>query len=195
LGDVEIATWAPGGTPQPLTQSGRLVGVTDGGQAMWLDRSCPAGVRCVLYFGDSGGVVPTYGIQAPIGTQYTPQRAAFGGSGYLAAVATYTGTAAEGSAVLVLVDPYDGSAKIMAGTDGVVASAGMFWANGHSLVFVADSAEGADGADGEATGATPRLMRYDVDTGTSQLFGPAALPEGVQLLTSFGSTDDVTVLP
>jgi hypothetical protein len=178
-GNVEIASWSPDGTPQPLTTSGRLLGVTDGGQAMWLDPTCPSGPQCALFFGDVGGLHPDYGIYAPAGTQYTTDAAAFGPGGYLAAVAARTSGAGP---TLVLVEPWQDTAVIMPGSEGVEPAAGMFWVDGKRLVFVADQGQG------------PRLMLYDVDANVSRPFGPA-LPDGVRLLTAFGSAGGVTVLP
>lgn len=189
LGNVEIASWSPGGTPQPLTTGGRLIGVTDGGQAIWLDSHCAGGPDCRLFFGDIGGLHPGDGLPAPAGTRFVAQPAAFGGGGYLAALAVASGadvaTAAPAASVVVLVQPWLGTTAVIAGSSGVVASAGMFWCSGTQLVFVADSS---------LTGGVPRLVRYDVGTGSSEPFGPA-LPAGVQLLTSYGSTSGVTVLP
>jgi hypothetical protein len=178
-GNVEIALWSPDGTPQPLTTSGRLLGVSDGGQAIWLDPTCPGGPRCALFFGDVGGVHPSYGLQAPAGTQYTADPAAFGPAGYLAAVGTRAGGAGS---TLVLAEPWQATAVILPGSDGVVPAAGMFWADGTRLVFVADQDH------------VLRLMIYDVDANVSQPFGPV-LPAGVRLLTAFGSTGGVSVLP
>jgi hypothetical protein len=173
-GNVEIASWSPGGTPQPLTTAGRLLGVTDGGQAIWLDPSCPDGPGCVLFVGDIGGRHPRAGLPAPVGTEYTTDPAVLGPGGYVAAVATTGATS-----VLILIEPWQGTATIIPGSGGVTASAGMFWVGGKHLVFV--------------RGGT-QLMLYDVDAHTLQPFGPT-LPDGARLLTAFGSTGGVTVLP
>jgi hypothetical protein len=177
VGNVEIASWSPGGIPHPLTRAGRLLGITDGGQAMWLDPTCPGGPRCALFFGDLGGLHPGYGLQAPNGTEFTPEPAALGGGGYLAATAT-TGA----NSVLILVEPWRDTAVIMPDSEGVVPSAGMFWLDGEHLVFVAGRPEGL------------RLMLYDARANTSRPFGPS-LPDDVRLLTAYGSTGGVTVLP
>ena len=176
-GTVEIASWSPGGTPQPLTASGRLLGVTDGGQAIWLDPSCPDGPRCALFFGDIGGVHPKDGFRAPGDARFTGP-VALGSGGYLAATATRGATS-----VLLLVEPWQGTVAIMPGSEGVVAHAGLFWVDGKHLVFV-----GGDDP------LRPRLMLYDVDANVSRPFGQP-LPDGVRLLTAFGSTGGVSVLP
>jgi hypothetical protein len=183
-GDVEIASWGPGGTPQPLATDAKLLAVTDGGQAIWLAPSCPDGPRCVLYFGDIGGVHPSYGMQAPPGTRYVVAPAAYGSGSYVAAVAERAGPPADvaGAGLLVLVEPWQASATIVAGSDGVAASAGMFWPDGRHLVFAAHTAGGL------------HLQRYDIDTGRSRAFGPV-LPEAAHLLTAFGSVGGVTVQP
>jgi hypothetical protein len=180
-GNVEIASWSRGGTPHPLTKAGRLLGVTDGGQAIWLDPSCPDGPGCVLFFGDLAGLHPRYGLQAPNGTVFAPEPAAIGAGGYSAAVADRVwppGTAGNGP-VLVLVKPWQDTAVIMPGSEGVTPTAGMFWIDGKHLVFV---------------GGDSRLMLYDADANVSRPFGPV-LPDGARLLTAFGSTGGVTVLP
>jgi hypothetical protein len=177
VGNVEIASWSPGGTPQPLTKAGRLLDVTDGGQAAWLDPSCPDGVRCVVFFGDGAGVHPPYGLQAPNGTQFTADPAAVGPGDYVAAVAT-TGT----TSVLVLVKPWLDTAVIMPGSEGVMVSAGMFWLDSSHLVFV------------RADSGGPQLMRYDASAGVVRPFGPT-LSVDAHLLTAFGSTGGVSVMP
>jgi hypothetical protein len=184
VGNVEIASWSPSGTPQTLTKAGRVLDITDGGQAIWLDPSCPDGPRCALYFGDAGGLHPPYGLQAPSGTEFTPEPAALGGGGYLAAVAERNWPSGSASRlVLAVVEPWRATAVIMPGTEGVVSSAGMFWVDGKHLVFV-----------GGADPQHPRLMLYDVDANVAQPFGPT-LPDGVRLLTAFGSTGGVSVMP
>lgn len=180
-GNVEIASWSPGGIPHPVTKSGQLLGVSDAGQAMWLDPSCPDGSHCVLYFGDIGGIHPEGGVPAPAGARFVDSPASLGGGGYLAAVAT----GRQGEPVLVLVSPWQGTAAMIDGSVGVVTTAGMFWHDGTHLIFAADNA---------ATGGTLRLMEFDVNRLTVRPFGPP-LPRDARLLTAFGSTGGVTVLP
>lgn len=180
-GNVEIASWSPGGIPHPVTKSGRLLGVSDAGQAMWLDPTCPDGPRCALYFGDIGGLHPQGGVQAPTGTRFVDSPASLGGGGYLAAA----GVGRQGEPILLLVSPWEGTAAVIGGSVGVVTSSGMFWRDGTHLIFAASNV---------ATGGDVRLMEFDVNRGTVTPFGPP-LPNGTQLLTAFGSTGGVTVLP
>ncbi|HEX7105962.1 MAG TPA: hypothetical protein VF218_08360 [Acidothermaceae bacterium] len=180
-GNVEIASWSPGGVPHPVTKSGRLLGVSDAGQAMWLDPSCPDGPNCALYVGDIGGVHPGGGVRAPTGARFVDSPASLGGGGYLAAAAI----GRQGEPMLVLVAPWQGTAAIINGSAGVVTSSGMFWLDGTHLIFAADNA---------ATGGVMRLVEFDVNRGTVTPFGPP-LPENAQLLTAFGSTGGVSVLP
>jgi hypothetical protein len=132
-----------------------------------------------LFFGDGAGVHPPYGLQAPNGTQFTADPAALGPGGYVAAMGTWTTATTAGASVLILVKPQQATAVIVPGSDGVSVSAGMFWIDGKHLVFV---------------GGGPRLVLYDVDSDTARPFGPV-LPDGARLLTAFGSTGGVSVLP
>jgi hypothetical protein len=181
----EIATWFPGGIPQILTQAGRLVGVTDGGQAVWLGVSCPAGPSCALFFGDIGGVRPRGGLRAPPGTRYFMSGSmAYSSSGFLAMSAERTGDGGSAAAtqLIVLAEPSAGTREVVAGSEGAVPGAGMIWADGRHLIFAIRH------------GAKAQLMSYDVDAGRSLPIG-SGLPLNVRLLTSFGATDSVTLRP
>lgn len=172
-GSVEIASWSPGGDPQVLG-SGRLLGVTDGGQAVWLDSSCPAGPGCALFFGDIGGLHPRGGVHAPGGVQFSPSPIAYGTGSYLAVAAVRT---SDSTPVMVVVDPWRGTARVVPDSQGVDAEAGFVWADGHDLAFVVD-----DPVRGE------RLAFYDVDSGSTTAFGPR-LTTGSKLLTAYGAAD------
>lgn len=180
-GNVEIAAWSPGGIPHRVTSAGRLVGVSDAGQAMWLDPSCPAGPSCVLYVGDIGGIHPSAGVRAPSGTRFADSPAALGGGGYVAAAAVDAG----GQPILLLISPWQGAVEVIVGSAGAVASSGMFWLDGTHLIFAARST---------ATGSKLRMMEFAVGDGAARAFGPA-LPDGARLLTAYGSTGGVSVLP
>lgn len=172
-GDVDIASWSPGGDPQVLG-SGLLLGVTDGGQAVWLDSSCPAGPGCVLFFGDIGGLHPRNGVHPPSGVQFSRSAIAYSTGSYLAVAAV---RAADSTPALVIVDPWRGTARVVPDSRGVDVAAGFLWADSHDLAFVAD-----DPAGGE------RLAFYDVDADSTTTFGPR-LTGGSKLLTAYGSTD------
>ncbi len=179
-GNVEIASWVPGSSPQQITHAGRLLGMSDGAQAMWLDPSCPDGPRCRLYFSDLGGIHPQAGLPAPAGTRFIDSPASLGDGGYHAAVAVD----GHGLPVLVLVTPWQGTAQVIDGSAGVVTSSGMFWRDGTHLIFVVR----------DATSGALRLAEFDVLSGVVTRFGPA-LPDGASLLTAVGATGGVTVLP
>ena len=179
VGNVEIASWSPGGGPQVLATSGWLLGVTDGGQAIWLAPSCVSGPRCVLFFGDIGGLHPESGVQAPAGMRFVPGPVAYGSGGYLAVTAKRVAGPSAGESVLVLVDPWRGTARVIPGSDGVASTAGMFWADGHDLAFVTDDA---------APGV--RLAFFNAATNSTSRVGPR-LPSGVRLLTAYGATSSV----
>lgn len=183
-GVVEIAVWSAAGAPQPLTTAGKLLGVTNDDQAIWLDPSCPDGPSCALHVGGIGGLHPQGGFRAPAGTRYTDGPAALGYGGYVAAVATTGATS-----VLIRVESWaaTGDPVIIPGSEGVLPSAGMFWLDGKHLVFVSGDPPGQGDP-------RPRLMLYDVDTNVIRPFGPT-LPSGIRLLTAFGSAGGVTVLP
>ncbi len=174
-GEVDIASWSPGGDPQVLG-SGLLLGVTDGGQAVWLDASCPAGPGCALFFGDIGGLHPRGGVRAPSGVQFSRSPIAYGTGSYLVVAAVRTG---DSTAALVVVDPWRGTARVVPDSQGVDVGAGFLWADSHDLAFVIEDPVGGE-----------RLAFYDVDSDATTAFGPR-LTKGSKLLTAYGATDSV----
>jgi hypothetical protein len=179
-GNVEIASWVPGGPPEKITSAAQLLGLSDGAQAIWLDPSCPDGPRCRLYFSDLGGIHPQGGMAAPAGTHFADSPAALGDGGFHAAVAID----GHGVPLLVVVSPWQGDAQAIEGSAGVETSSGMFWRDGTHLIFAVKDA---------SSGGT-RLAEYNALSGVVTRFGPV-LPDGAQLLTAVGATGGVTVLP